>query len=97
MEFDFNKIKDGLKNTFNKTADLTVKYTGKAVSFTKLKVKESDTRNKISDLYKNIGELVYKSVKEETDIPEELNTLIEKIDELKVMLNSCNEELESLK
>lgn len=97
MDFDFNKIKNGIKEGFNKTADFTVRYTGKAVSFTKLKVKASETRNKISELYKSIGELVYNGAKNETDVSEELNVLIEKVDMLKEVLHNCNEEIDNLK
>ncbi len=97
MEINFEKIKNNLKSGVDKTAELTVKYTGKALSFTKLKVKAPDTKIKIGDLYKNIGELVYKSSKEGTDVSEELENLINKIDELTALLEENNEELERLK
>ena len=67
------------------------------MSATKLKLKKTELKGEISELYKEIGEMVYNSSKNETDITDRLQFIINKLDELNAEMVECNTMLDELK
>lgn len=92
MEF-FDKIGKKASAAYKVTADKT----GKIAKEAKIRMKIGESKNNVTDLYEEIGKLVYENyVKEEkTDISNELKEKCEKIkslnDEIGSMLQECLE------
>ena len=79
MEF-FEKIGKKASETYKSAAEKT----NKIASETKYKMKISDCKSKINDIYEEIGKKVYQKyvLSGELDIKEEINDDLKKIDEL---------------
>ncbi len=94
MEF-FDKLGKKASEAYKITADKT----GKIAKETKLKIKMSQLRTQITDLYEEIGKKVYemhiREDDEKEDITEELENLCTKIDvisdEIESLLQQCLE------
>ena len=80
---------------FNEIGKKTTEATSKITKETKLKLKMNDNKNKISDLYEEIGKKVYeKHVREENiNIKEELKEQCEKIDALSKEIEEARKEI----
>lgn len=80
---------------FNEIGKKTTEATSKITKETKLKLKMNDNKNKISDLYEEIGKKVYeKHVREENiNIKEELKEQCEKIDDLSKEIEEARKEI----
>ena len=80
---------------FNEIGKKTTEATSKITKETKLKLKINDNKNKISDLYEEIGKKVYeKHVRsEEISIKEELQEECAKIDELSKEIEEARKEI----
>ncbi len=75
MEKIFSEIKQ--------TADKVAKKSGELVELSKIKLNILSTKSSIDDNFKTLGQLLYHSQKEDTDItPEKLEEVISAIDEL---------------
>ena len=94
MEF-FNKI----GKIANKTYKSASQKTGEIAKEAKIKMKMSENKSKINDLYEEIGKIVYQKhiYGEEVKIEEDLNTYCNKIDELSKEVEKYQEEVLSLK
>ena len=93
MDINVDKIKENI----DKAAEFTVKKTGEILSITKLKIKKTEIKGKISDAYRELGETIYKNAKDENDISEKVTFIINKIDNLVAELSECNEAIDSIK
>lgn len=93
MEINVEKIKENL----DKATTFTVKKAGELMSGAKLKLKKTELKGKISDTYKEIGEMVYLASKDESDITERLEFAFNKLDELNAEIKECNKMLDELK
>lgn len=93
MDINVDKIKENI----DKAAEFTVKKTGEILSITKLKIKKTEIKGKISDAYRELGETIYKNAKDENDISEKVTFIINKIDGLVAELSECNEAIDSIK
>ena len=60
MDINVDKIKENI----DKAAEFTVKKTGEILSITKLKIKKTEIKGKISDAYRELGETIYKNAKD---------------------------------
>ena len=80
---------------FNELGKKTTEATNKITKETKLKFKINDNKNKISDIYEEIGKKVYeKHVREENfNIKEELLEQCKKIDELSKEIEEARKEI----
>lgn len=80
---------------FNEIGKKTTEATSKITKETKLKIKINDNKNKISDIYEEIGKKVYeKHVREENiSIKEELQEECSKIDELSKKIEVARKEI----
>lgn len=80
---------------FNEIGKKTTEATSKITKETKLKLKINDNKNKISDLYEEIGKKVYeKHVRsEDISIKEELQEECAKIDELSKEIEEARKEI----
>ena len=80
---------------FNDIGKKTTEATSKITKETKLKLKMSENKGKISDLYEAIGKKVYeKHVREENiSIKDELQEECEKIDELTKQIEEARQEV----
>lgn len=80
---------------FNEIGKKTSEATSKITKETKLKLKINDNKNKISDIYEEIGKKVYeKHVREENiSIKEELQEECSKIDELSKEIEVARKEI----
>ncbi len=80
---------------FNEIGKKTTEATSKITKETKLKLKINESKNKISDLYEEIGKKVYeKHVREENiSIKEELQEECEKIDNLSKEIEEARREI----
>lgn len=94
MDF-FNKIGDIANKTYKKTSQKT----GEIAKEAKLKMKMSDNKSKINNLYGEIGKIVYQKYlnKEEVNISEDLNTYLNQIDELSKEIETCQEDILKIK
>lgn len=90
----FEKIGDAASKTYRYTAEKTSKFAKE----TKLKIKINELKQKISDIYREIGETVFEKyvVDEELDMAE-LKEKCEKIDELTDKIVECKNDILSLK
>lgn len=80
---------------FNELGKKTTEATSKITKETKLKLKINESKNKISDLYEEIGKKIYeKHVREENiSIKEELQEECEKIDNLSKEIEEARREI----
>lgn len=80
---------------FNEIGKKTSEATSKITKETKLKIKINDNKNKISDIYEEIGKKVYeKHVREENiSIKEELQEECSKIDALSKEIEGARKEI----
>lgn len=94
MEF-FNKIGD----LANKTYKNASQKTGEIAKEAKIKMKMNENKSKITDLYKEIGAIVYKKYlnAEKIEIKEDLNTYCSQIDELSKEIEKCQHDVLVLK
>lgn len=94
MEF-FNKI----GNIASKTYKNASQKTGEIAKEAKIKMKMNENKSKISDLYEEIGKIIYQKYlnKEEIKIEEDLNTYCNQIDEISKEIEKYQEEVLSLK
>ena len=92
MDINVEKIKDSI----DKAAVYTIKKTGEIMNLAKLKIRKSELKGKIADVYKEIGEMVYIASKNEDDITERLNFLVNQIDEYNEELAECDEAVAEL-
>ena len=83
---------------FNEIGKKTTEATSKITRETKLKLKMTDNKNKISNLYEEIGRKVYeKHIREENiNIKEELQEECKKIDELAKEIENARIEIMKL-
>lgn len=86
-----------IKERIDKAAVFTVKKTGELAFLTKLKLKKTEAKGKLSDAYKELGEMVYINSKEENDISERLQFLLSRIDELHSEIDKYSKEEDGLK
>lgn len=63
---------DSLKSKVSQAAEITVQKTGEVSETAKLKLKERDLASDINEVYAQIGRLIYKQYKEQTDETEEI-------------------------
>jgi len=94
MDF-FNKLGD----IANKTYKSASQKTGEIAKEAKIKMKMNENKAKISDLYEEIGKIVYQKHihGEDVKIEEDLNTYCSQIDELAKENEKCQEEILALK
>jgi len=94
MDF-FDKLGKKASKTYKEAAELT----GKLAKEAKLKMKMSENKAKIEDIYEEIGKKVYeKHIREENiDIKEELQEECSKIDEYSEIIKETRMELLKLK
>ena len=94
MDF-FDKLSKTASNTYKSAAELT----GKIAKEAKLKMKMSENKAKIEDIYEEIGKKVYeKHIREENiNIKDELSEECAKIDELSEKIKQERMELLKLK
>lgn len=93
MEINVEKIKDNI----DKATVYTVKKAEEFMSVTKLKFKKTQLKGKISDLYKEIGEMVYTASKDGADITDRLEFNFSKLEELHEEIAECNRLIDELK
>ncbi len=90
----FEKIGDAASKTYKFTAEKTSKIARE----TKLKMQINESKRKIEDIYKEIGEAVYeKSVLDEEIKKEDLKQKCDEIDELSDKIVKCKNEILTLK
>ena len=87
MDF-FDKLSKKASKAYKVTADKT----GKIAKETKLKLKMSDLKSKIEEIYENIGEIVYQGYKSEEQIEEKINEKCKEIDGINKEINSLEEQ-----
>ena len=87
MDF-FDKLSKKASKAYKVTADKT----GKIAKETKLKLKMSDLKSKIEEIYENIGEIVYQGYKSEGQIEEKINEKCKEIDGINKEINSLEEQ-----
>ena len=94
MDF-FDKLGQKASEAYKVTADKT----GKLAKETKLKFKMSDLKNQISDIYEEIGKIIYQQhIREENiDIEKQIEEKCTKIDVLSDEIESINKECMELK
>ena len=93
MDF-FSKL--GKKAT--ETYQITKEKAAKVSEELKLKGKISDNKDKIEDLYKEIGEKVYKEIKNDRDVSrEEIQSKVDEISSLKADIEKLETEILALK
>lgn len=80
-----------------KTAKNAAQKTGEIVEIGKLKLAIQDTKGKINDLYKELGESLYAARKDGNDDADSIEKIIEEIDAMYEKLASQEEELATLK
>lgn len=90
MDF-FNKLTKKATETYKTAAEKT----GKIASETKLKLKINDNKSKINNIYMEIGKTVYQKyvLGQETDIKNDLQKELEKLDELSNQIKEYEEEI----
>ncbi len=93
MNINFDKIKEKI----DRATVFTVKKAGEVASLTKLTLKKTEAKAKLSDAYKELGELIYLNSKEESDIEERFNFLISKIDEIQEEIEKYSEAADEIK
>ncbi|MCI8654306.1 MAG: zinc ribbon domain-containing protein [Clostridia bacterium] len=93
MDF-FNKLSKKASETYKGVSEKTNKLTREA----KLKMKMSDSKSKISDLYQEIGKKVYEkhTLNEEINIKADLEEEITRIDVLSAEIENCLNEIRLL-
>lgn len=90
----FEKIGDAASKTYKFTAEKT----SKIAKETKLKIQINESKRKIEDLYREIGEEVYqKSILDEDIKMEDLKDKCDEIDELSDKIINCKNEILTLK
>ena len=90
----FEKIGDAASKTYKFTAEKT----SKLAKETKLRMQINESKRKIEDLYKEIGEEVYqKSILDEDIKKEDLKEKCDEIDELSDKIVNCKNEILTLK
>ena len=90
----FEKIGDAASKTYKFTAEKT----SKIAKETKLKMQINEAKGKIDDIYREIGEMVYKkSVLDEDIKKEDLKEKCDEIDELSGKIVKCKNEILTLK
>jgi len=94
MDF-FNKLGD----IANKTYKSASQKTGELAKEAKIKMKMSDIKSKINDLYEEIGKIVYQKHihGDEVKIEEDVNTYCSQIDKLAKDMETYQEEVLTLK
>ena len=94
MEF-FNK----LGNIANKTYKSASQKTGEIAKEAKLKMKMTEDKSKINDLYEEIGKIIYQKHihGEEVKIEEDVNAYCKQIDEISKEIEKKQEEILALK
>lgn len=94
MEF-FNKLGDIASKTYKNASQKT----GEIAKEAKIKMKMSENKSKINDLYEDIGKIVYQKHihGEEVKIEEDVNAYCKQIDELSKEIEKYQEEVLSLK
>lgn len=94
MEF-FNKLGDIASKTYKNASQKT----GEIAKEAKIKMKMSENKSKINDLYEEIGKIVYQKHihGEEVKIEEDLNAYCKQIDEISKEIEKYQEEVLSLK
>ncbi len=91
FNFDFEKIKRGVKKTAQKAKEVS----GNVVETAKYKLKLSEIKSNIEDKYIEIGKLVYNSGENE-DITSKLETLCDEISALKASENDIKEAVDEI-
>ena len=88
-----------LGNIANKTYKSASQKTGEIAKEAKIKLKISETKSKINDLYEEIGKIVYQKHihGEEVKIEEDVNSYCSQIDELAKEIEKYQEEILTLK
>ena len=93
MNINIEKIKEKV----GKATVFTVKKASEAASLTKIALKKTEAKGKLSDAYKELGELIYINAKEENDITERFNFLISRIDELQEEIEKYSKDADEIK
>lgn len=90
MDF-FNKLTKKATETYKTAAEKT----GKLANETKLKIKISDYKSKISEVYTEIGKKVYQKyqLNGDFDIKSHIKEELERIDELNSQIRDCEAEI----
>lgn len=93
------KFFDKIGNIANKTYKSASQKTGELAKEAKIKMKVSETKGKIKDLYEEIGKIIYqKHINgEEVKIQEDLNAYCSQIDELSKDIEKYQEEILALR
>lgn len=74
---------DRLIQEIKSTADKVAKKSGELVELSKVKLNIGNTKSEINTNFRNLGEMIYSSQKDENDIEhEKINEIISKIDDL---------------
>lgn len=89
---------DKLKEMGSETYKYTAEKTSKIAKETKLKMKISQNKSRIEEIYEDIGKAVYQEHirEEETDVKDVVSEYCKKIDDLSDEIESIREELLSL-
>ncbi len=93
MNFNIEKIREKI----DKATVFTVKKAGEVASLTKITLKKTEAKGKLSEAYKELGELIYLNSKEESDITERFNFLVSKIDEIREEIEKYSKEADKIK
>lgn len=100
MDEIFDKVRDGASKVFDgatKIAKQVADKTGVVVTQTKISFAIGETKNKMDEIYAEIGRKAYKKHTEGTDLCECMSDAFEKLDELQSELEDLNEKLAEVK
>ena len=92
MDF-FDKLSKKASKAYKVTADKT----GKIAKETKLKLKISELKSKIEDLYEEIGEIIYQGYKNGEAIEDKITNKCKEIDEINNEINKFEDECMELR
>lgn len=87
----------GFMDKMTKTMNMVGEKTSEVANAAKLKLDISKVKGNIDAKYKELGELVYRAVKDERLVDEEVTLIVAEIDLLVQELNVMNAELELTK
>lgn len=88
---------DNIFSDIKSTMGNAVKKSGELLEITKVKISIGETKTKLDEKYKELGEKIYTAKKEETDLTSDFEAIIWQIDELYEVLKNQELKLASLK
>ncbi len=86
-----------ITENLSKAAEFTVKKTGEVTDIARLKLKQGKITDDINDLYTDIGRLIYRQYKDQSDETQAIATKCLAIDKWNMELAKVTAELDSLR